>query len=50
MAQIGYAYGLWVLVGICVTLFPLGFLGMDRCVRVREQRLSFVSAEPGESR
>eukprot|EP00903_Cladosiphon_okamuranus_P018339 g16871.t1 len=29
VAQIGYAYGLWVLVGICVIFFPLGFFGMD---------------------
>eukprot|EP00752_Nemacystus_decipiens_P003589 g3308.t1 len=30
VAQIGYAYGLWVLVGICAIFFPFGFLGMDR--------------------
>eukprot|EP00752_Nemacystus_decipiens_P003165 g2929.t1 len=30
VAQIGYVYGLWVLVGICAIFLPVGVFGMDR--------------------
>lgn len=33
VAQIGYVYSLWLLVGICAIFLPVGFFGMDRCVR-----------------
>lgn len=49
MAQIGYVYSLWLLVGICAVFLPVGFFGMDRCGHSSSERLVLVPLFPSGS-